>query len=299
MTCCRRNNLRKMIFFSILVGNFILMPNMYRGGKFHDIVGGQWMICQIEVVLEVPKQNKINQSMGSVLHGLLMEIVGRETAEWLHSMNSLRPFSQSTYYHKARKCQIWRINTLTEEAYIKIIEPVLSKIGMELYCRQKKYSILLAAVLREKKISYQELVQHNMDAIPSAGKIKILTTTSFKHNGKYVMIPDLRMLYQSIIARWNVFGGSDVLEMENLEERLSQASEFIWYQLSSKLFGIERVNINGFVGEIYLKLPKDKELVQAAGILIEYAKFCGIGIKNALGMGAVDTALEYGRMRRK
>ena len=48
---------------------------------------------QIELALRLPEGVKIHSSMGSIFHGMMMDILGQEIAQRLHEENSCRPFS--------------------------------------------------------------------------------------------------------------------------------------------------------------------------------------------------------------
>ena len=56
----------------------------------------------IELVIVADLSIKIVQSIGSVLHGVLMEFVGTEYAGQLHE-TGLRPYSQYIYFDKHKK----------------------------------------------------------------------------------------------------------------------------------------------------------------------------------------------------
>ena len=59
-------------------------------------------IMSIELVIVSDPFIKIVQSIGSVLHGVLMKFVGTDYAGQLHEAG-LRPYSQYVYFDKGRK----------------------------------------------------------------------------------------------------------------------------------------------------------------------------------------------------
>lgn len=59
-------------------------------------------IMPVELVIAADPSIKIVQSIGSVLHGVLMEVVGTEYAGQLHE-SGLRPYSQYIYFDKDKK----------------------------------------------------------------------------------------------------------------------------------------------------------------------------------------------------
>ena len=90
-------------------------------GYVMSIVGGGVLltdnveIMSIELVISADPSIKIVQSIGSVLHGVLMELVGTEYAGRLHE-SGLRPYSQYIYFDKDKKQYIWRLSAVTAGA---------------------------------------------------------------------------------------------------------------------------------------------------------------------------------------
>lgn len=77
-------------------------------------------IMAIELGITVDSSIKIVQSIGSVLHGVLMELVGTEYAGQLHE-TGLRPYSQYIYFDKEKDQYIWRLSAVTAEAVERIL----------------------------------------------------------------------------------------------------------------------------------------------------------------------------------
>ena len=92
------------------------------------------MLKLLEIELELPPGEKINISMGSVMHGVLMEMLPPNFARQLHEEN-LRPFSQCIYFDKEKNKSVWRVGTLNDETYEEIILPLLEI--KKIFLRQK------------------------------------------------------------------------------------------------------------------------------------------------------------------
>ena len=82
------------------------------------------------------------------------------------------------------------------------------------------------------------------------------------------------------------------MESEDLDKDFAKMSAIMWYNLQSRIFSLEKTKINGFSGELRLRLSGNEMMRRMAVMLLQYATFAGIGIKNALGMGAVNVELE-------
>lgn len=72
------------------------------------------MLTQVEIELQLPEGMKLNQSMGSVMQGVLMEKTDSEWAERMHQME-VRPYSQYVIWQDGKA--LWRLQALTDEAW--------------------------------------------------------------------------------------------------------------------------------------------------------------------------------------
>lgn len=93
-------------------------------------------IMSVELVIAADPSIKIVQSIGSVLHGVLMEVVGTEYAGQLHE-SGLRPYSQYIYFDKDKKQYIWRLSAVTADAINRIVRPML-EMHEKIFLKQKR-----------------------------------------------------------------------------------------------------------------------------------------------------------------
>ena len=250
------------------------------------------MLRITEIVLQLPAGIRLNPSMGSVMHGALMEIVGAGTAAWLHEI-SLRPYSQCVYWNRQRKIPVWRIGTLTEESYERIVLPLLNCMGGQVYLRQKEYAVGLVSAEEICQSSYADLTQAVFQTarVPAGVELSLLTTMSFKKDGHYVLWPESYLFYQNLMHRWNTFSVQEKLEETGLEQVLAEAGCMTKYDLHSQAFSLEGRNLYGFCGQMRWRFYGNDMTRRIAAVLLSFAPYAGVGIKTALGMGAVDTAL--------
>ena len=92
-------------------------------------------IMAIELAITADPSIKIVQSIGSVLHGVLMELVGTEYAGQLHE-TGLRPYSQYIYFDKEKGQYIWRLSAVTAEA----VERILRRLAHRHVASSRRYS---------------------------------------------------------------------------------------------------------------------------------------------------------------
>ena len=249
------------------------------------------MLTTIEIKLGLPENVKINQSMGSVMHGALMEIVASEDADQLHKVG-LRPFSQYLYYDKKRAAFFWRINALNKAAFDSVITPVL-QYDKDLFLKQKEYSITLL----EKKIVSQSSYEKIADEVFLSNQqylgcqMRFMTSTGFKSAEQYVIFPQTSLIFQSLINRWNLFSTVVKLEDEKAFQHLGEHTFISGYDMQMRTFYIGNGKIPSFTGKLELHLTGNETMRRLVALLMEFANYSGVGIKTALGMGGITTRL--------
>ena len=250
------------------------------------------MLKLFEIPLQMPEGQRIHPSMGSLFHGALMERFPSELAEVLHRQN-VRPYSQSVFFDRARG-PLWRIGTLDD-----VMESALlfgmAEGGEMLHLQQKGYEIQMKEIDCVEETSFEELADTAFTAeqAPHGAELTCLTPTSFKRDGRYALFPESRLIVQSLLQRWNAFCPEIPLEEENLASKLADHAPIVRYDLHTASFSLERQRITGFRGRFALHFGGTDSMRRILALLASFAPFAGIGIKTALGMGAVTSALQY------
>ena len=70
-------------------------------------------------------------------------------------------------------------------------------------------------------------------------------------------------------------------------EQVARHIRIVRYSLRTAVYFLENTKITGYMGRITLVIRGPEPLARLAGALLSFAEYCGIGIKTALGMGAV------------
>lgn len=244
------------------------------------------MLHQWQFELTLPEGERANVSMGSIFHGAWMELLDTNYVAILHDQG-IRPYTQGLILAKEKK-PVWRITTLTDEAAEKMVQPLLSQ--QQIFLRQRKYAISLH-LTEEKAVTAESLADKTFadTMVSKYGKLNFLTPTSFKHNERYMMFPDLAMIFASLLRKWNTFIPEIQLQEPALEQKLAEVCICNRYNLHSSFFALERTKITGFRGDMsfrFLGTEMEKRILQ---LLFSFAPFAGIGIKTALGMGQVES----------
>lgn len=248
------------------------------------------MPTAMEIVLGIPENEKVHRAMGSIMQGALMEILDVESSKILH-VDGLRPYSQYIYFDKNKNLPVWRVNSLNDWAYEKILIPLTRQ--RRIFLRHKNYGVNL---LEHKIISvesYADIAERFMNENAPTFKgveLDFVTTTSFRRDGQYVIFPELYLLIQSLLNRWNKFAENFPIE-DDVSKMLATFCRVTEYDLRTQLFLLEHQKIKGFCGKMSVKLSGNRIVNNLLSLLFEYANYAGIGIKTALGMGATKTKL--------
>lgn len=240
------------------------------------------MLKQIEIIMDNPE--KIGYNSGSIFHGVLMEKISSEFAQIMHS-ETVRSYAQ--YVVRNNDKLIWRISILNAQADEEISNALLDDGFSQANLKSKN----LIMPIESKKLtqnSYSNLFKScyiNGDC-DRYMNIKIVTPMAFKSNGRYVNYPNLKLIYSSLIKKYDANSLSCEIGIDTITE-LFEKSEICRYDLKSCWFYLEKTKIPSFIGEFTIKINGNSQLVSLANMLFKFGEYSGIGIKTALGMGAI------------
>ena len=203
-----------------------------------------------------------------------------EYIDFLHSMQ-YHPYTQ--FIENDNENSIWHINLLDANAEKKICPIFDKKRSIKFDNSEEEINII---DVEQIELSNQQLLLELSNTNPERYvKIKILTPISFKSYNNYYYFPNIRLIFNSIINRFNKFfidftlDGTDVLN--EIEENFIMSD----YNIKTKNFYLERVKIKGFVGDITFRFNGTMQLANIGNLLLKYGEFTGIGIKTSMGMG--------------
>jgi len=244
-------------------------------------------IMAIELGITVDSSIKIVQSIGSVLHGVLMELVGTEYAGQLHE-TGLRPYSQYIYFDKEKGQYIWRLSAVTAEAVERILRPVLD-MPEKIFLKQKRGHIYIQDRTILEETSYEALMAKfwSGEAEYAQAKLRCVTTTSFKVDQQYTIFPEAFRIYRYLLRQWNQFSTFGTMDADSLLDTFEKGVFIRDYNLRMGIYSLEGIKIRGFRGQIVMQFKRNIELQKILALLSYYSQFTGLGIKTALGMGGV------------
>lgn len=263
------------------------MAIIMRWGAF--ILADNVEIMAIELGITADSSIKIVQSIGSVLHGVLMELVGTEYAGQLHE-TGLRPYSQYIYFDKEKGQYIWRLSAVTAEAVERILRPALD-MPEKIFLKQKRGHIYIQDRTILEETSYEALMSKfwSGEAEYVQAKLRCVTTTSFKVDQQYTIFPEAFRIYRYLLRQWNQFTTFEMMDSDDLLAALESATFIRDYNLRMGMYGLEGVKIRGFRGEIVMQFKRNLVMQRILSLLTYYSQFTGLGIKTALGMGGVQS----------
>lgn len=246
------------------------------------------MISIVEISLSLPDGQRISPAMGSVMHGALMERLDTEVAATLHQEGT-RSYSQAVFWNAETRQNIWRFGFLRDEVCTFMMD-VLQHTS-QLSLRNRGYDVSLSVPRIISHLSYDDFSTQYLQSSPLRRMVNLhfLTTTSFKQQGGYVIFPDSRLIFQNLLNRWNAFA-PEPLE-DGISDILSCYSVLRQYRLQSRIFGVDGRHIPGFQGTMQYILTGNEIIRRTTTLLLAYAPYAGIGIKTALGMGAVTVQI--------
>ena len=249
------------------------------------------MIRQLTMEL---KSTQLNRNMASILQGVIMENVSGQFAEKSH-ISGIRNYSQYIRQDKDGRW-FWTINTLDDES-----EEIISSISKlnEIKLEHKDMVIPLenTAFLETSFDELFERYYYTEEKLSNYVDIRFITPASFKSDGKYVNIPSVRLIVSSLMSKYDAISTETTLNGAATLDEITQRIEISKYNLKSCQFQLEGIRIPAFIGNVVLHVKGNTNLVSMINMLADFGQYSGIGIKSAIGMGAIKYNDERGEAR--
>ena len=213
-----------------------------------------------------------------------MEQIDSDYADILHQ-HGLNPYSQ---YLIGKEEKEWIITTTSEEAHNNIVEPLMRKDFKNFEIKKKGIKVKILEK-QEKIINKHDLMEEFYEKKADRFiKIELLTPNSFRSAGKYINFPTLRLVYQSLMNKYSASAENIEMFDEDTLEQLVNESDIAGYKLRSTMFPLEGVKIPSFIGSFTIKVNGSETMARYIRLLTRFGEYSGIGIKTAMGMGAIS-----------
>ena len=249
------------------------------------------MLHLLEYEVSASTGIRLHTSMGSVIHGVLMEQLGNEWGTALHEM-AVRPFQQYLFFDRKRKIFIWRMGVIDDGLFEALSEILQSR---KLYIKKHECDLCLSGPTILDETTFDKLAAQafTTECLPYGCRLTLHTPTTCKHDGSYDVFPDLSRIFYGLNNKWNAFSEDLRLEQEGLETILGNACKIGKYELRSALFSLEGARVGGYEGMMQLYFRGNEMTRRIVMLLLMWASFTGIGIKTALGMGGCSCGFLY------
>lgn len=100
-------------------------------------------------------------------------------------------------------------------------------------------------------------------------------------------MPTLQLIYQSLMKKYDAASEDETVESEEVLEQLLKYSRIVQYQLHSCSYSVHGKRIPAFMGQIKIRINGPQAMVNFLNLLFHFGEYAGIGIKTAMGMGAI------------
>lgn len=243
------------------------------------------MFQKITLLCEYEPAQKSNYNWGSILHGALMELLPPDVTDYIHQIQ-LRPFSQYILPDAENRLS-WHIGLWDNAIAANITEVILPL--AEFHLKQKGLRLRVIEARKHSTTEHDYFNRFFSTLVPCRRfEITFLTPCTHKQNGKYTVFPDLELMIQSLSMRYNAFASDYSLDDTEAMHHLAQHLQIVRYSLHSAVYHLENTRITGFMGKITIIVSGPEQLARLAGALISFGEYSGLGIKTALGMGAIS-----------
>lgn len=239
------------------------------------------MINKITVELDLPESIRF-QYLGSVLHGVLMDYLSDDIADQLHHEFAYSPLKQRIY-HKNKKI-IWEIICMSDNLFKEVVKLFSSKNSLLLKYYQTNIDIQSFQI---EKINVQNMMNQllQVEDLSRYVRLNIQTPMSFKYQNSYMIFPDVKRFFRSIMIQFDAFFEEYRMYDKETLNFLEKNVNIVDYKLKSTRFNLEKVKIPSFTGEIVFKIKGPLPFLQLTHFLLKFGEFSGSGIKTSLGMG--------------
>ncbi|MGI6077419.1 MAG: CRISPR system precrRNA processing endoribonuclease RAMP protein Cas6 [Fastidiosipilaceae bacterium] len=241
------------------------------------------MLSRITLTLDEQDGKSLNFKQGSTFHGYLFQQLSAFDISSIHKAQ-IKPFTQ--WVRKVGENNIWSIQTVTQEMF-ELIDAAILKKRETIFLEHSGQRFNIKDVETES-LSLDDFISHFVNnKQPRKVYVNFLTPTSFRSNDMYQFYPTIRWLFVGLLQKFDLFSKTftlgDSLSIADIEDHVVIDN----YRLNSTRFPLEKMWIPSFIGTLTLWINGPQPLVNIINLLLHFAEYSGIGIKTALGMGAV------------
>lgn len=219
-----------------------------------------------------------------LLQSIIMEQLPLEYVEELH-LSKLHSYSQAVVCRDNHN--YWVISTTNQETSDKIISRIMAENFSKFTLNHNNLSVKIKNKTLHNISKKEFLDKYFFGESQRYIKVQFQTPTAFKSQGRYVFYPDLYLIYNSLMNKYDESSVSESLKSEELLDELVKYSEIVNYNLRSTSYSIGKAKIPAFTGSITIKVNGPQTLINFANTIMQFGEYSGVGIKSAMGMGKI------------
>jgi CRISPR-associated endoribonuclease Cas6 len=250
----------------------------------------------------------ISRNQRREIYWLFLQLIAEQNpdlAEELRSGSNLRPFTLSNLYcpdgvrrgenvvvTPEQDCY-FRITALTPELVNCLTEiarqlPTTAALG-ELPVTLDGLDFSSNEEARTDATTYRSILEecfYGFKPVPNRFAFRFLSPTGFKSDGIETALPQPRLVFGSLLGRWNAFAPGPLAEDSRLFAEVAlRAGRF---RIESRSVMVDNQFHNGFVGTVEFRATgRDRFYLQTLEALWRYSFYAGVGYQTSAGMGQV------------
>lgn len=225
---------------------------------------------------------EIKPKLGVFFHAWIMDQLSNSVASNLHE-NCLHPFATYVTYNDdyVKFC----ISLLNEKKCQPIKEAILNDKLKSINVNNGLFNIISKDTCKctEEQLSH---IFYEEDASRYI-TLNFVTPTAFKTGGEYFFYPDLKLLFHSLLMKYNFIFENNQHVDNDLLEQICNTTSIVYYNLRSYRYPVHNVSIPSFIGKITLHCRGSQTLVNYLNMLFHFGEYSGVGVKTAMGMGHI------------
>lgn len=239
------------------------------------------VLARLRMKLET--EERLSIGMSSLFHGLLMELIETDLVEKLHR-GGLHSYTQ--HLELSKEGNYWVVTAFTEGMVEGILKNCLLSVQEFTLKKQGIHGKIVERTYEELPLQQLTSLFYSEKNSPYIS-LQFLSPTGFKQNGLYINYPDIRLLFKNLMHKYEEAGFGEEGEDEETLHALVEEALVSQYHLRSTVFYLEGQKIPAFTGTLTLKMRGTQTLCNFARFLFRFGEYSGVGIKTALGMGAI------------
>lgn len=243
------------------------------------------MLIQYQFKLKPDKACAPRSEWAYCFYAMLLEHT--EFADVWHE-NGRTPISQNLVCTPEGVC--WTVTLLGVQAVNALDDFLAEKTSYYLKREQINFKVLTR---HREKIADADALFARAQQIHTLHQLDFITPTAFKSHGQYQILPSAHLIVQSLVNQWNCCFTDCLIEDEDGQGAETIANQLVCrrLRLRNQSYLMKQQRIPGFMGTLVLENRLKGFHKHLADVLLEFAPFCGIGIKTTLGMGGITHTL--------